>query len=358
VAPNDVTPADGRPPDGVIDPDAPPIDVPPNNARQKTITVESNRVTGTHTGFPVWVLLPTDTELAARAQPNGSDIHFTLAGQPVPYEIQRWDKSTGHLEAWVRLDISSAVDTVFEVRYGDPALAHAQDSAAVFGAEYFAVWHLEDNTTIADARGAIAGTPVNTPGLDNGKLGRGVTFDGVAEEITFANPYTGNVAHTISAWVMVAAPKNTGFSSMITMGNPTGNQSRFFHTHYNTGVGWGMFQNDHLNSTNLDNDGYTLVHWVYAPSGNGGTSTLFVDGGQVTTEVHEATVNTQGAEGHLATAPGGWGPGGVTNPMFGNLDEVRLATVARSANYITTEFANQNRPDQFLTVAATETELP
>src|SRR5262245_2604123 len=93
------------------------IDSAPNPARRKSITIDAGRVTGSQVAFPVWITL-LDNDLKMRAAANGADIHFTNPnGTPLPYQIQRWDKPTGRLEAWVRLNLDDNVNTVLELRY-------------------------------------------------------------------------------------------------------------------------------------------------------------------------------------------------------------------------------------------------
>ena len=63
------------------------------------------------------------------------------------------------------------------------------------------------------------------------------------------------------------------------------------------------------------------------------------------------TAFAQGAAGYLGFAPNAWGPGGNTPcALNGTLDEIRLATVERSAGWIATEHANQSAPQTFYAV--------
>src|SRR5690606_10635828 len=137
---------------------------------------------------------------------------------------------------------------------------------------------------------------------------RGFQLDGVDDAVTFTSGFTGNTSHTISAWVDVLAPLQ-GFSSVMTVGNSSGGQSRFLHTNY-PNVAFGFYGNDHQPSdTDIDGDGMKLVHWVFTGAGTAGTSLLYIDGVQVASATHDGTINTQGTGGHIGTAPMQWGPG-------------------------------------------------
>lgn len=355
MAPGDATdapadtvdaPPDAQRPDGTV-----------GSARKKVITIDPAKVTDDLPNFPVWIRIAGDPQLMAQASANGADLYFTRSdGTPLEWELQRWTKATGDLEAWVRVDLSNNNPTTLELRYGDPGPAHAPNPLLAFSSSFTAVWHLDDAlggaTTIADALGQRMGTAVNGPTSATAKLGRGVAFDGNDDRVTFTNPITGNQAHTISAWIDVVAP-TAGFSSVLTVGTAATGQSRFLHTKY-PNVAIGLYGSDlQPSNTGIDGAGPKLVHWVYDPNGNNGKTALYIDGVSVATLNHGGTTNTTGTAGFLGYAPQEWGPGGNTpNPLHGTLDEVRIANTARSHQWIETEFANQSSPQTFYAIGA------
>lgn len=347
---------DGRASDA--SPDAPevPPDAPAATGRRKRITIADAQVAGELVDFPLWIAL-TDNQLRSRALADGSDIHFTtIAGAPLPYQLQRWDKATGRLEAWVRVTIPDAGTELF-LAYGDAAAAHPPAPATVFAASFNAVWHLDDalaNTAIADARGTHPGTAVGGLAAANqvpAKLGGGIAFDGVDDEITFVNDLAGGGSHTFSAWVSALVPLGNSFSSIVTIGNPMTNRSRWFHTSF-PDLAVGFYGNDYRGATeDIHGDGFTLLHWVY--DGTTRVSRLYRDGALIATSpAHAGGVNTMGDGGHLGNAPVNWGAGGTAPlPLNGILDEVRLATTVRDGAWIAAEFANQSDPATFYTVS-------
>ncbi len=338
--------------------DAPPIDGPPSKARRKRITIDPMRVTGNHPAFPVWIVIDNDNDLKMRATGTGADLHFTRPdGTPLPYQIQRWVQADGDLEAWVRADLDDNAPTVIELRYGEPATAHAANPPAVFSSSFAAVWHLEDpldTTAVAEATNQRAGTAQGGLGATAqvaAQLGGGVNFDGINTRIRFANPFAGGGDHTFSAWVNQRT--GNGFDSIVTVGSPQQNQSRFFYSHYQDGVSAGFYQNDLPGSlTDIDNAGWVLVHWTWNNTTR--RSRVYRDGAPVDDRMlGPSAINTQGADGHLGYAPNQWGPGGNTPcTLNGILDEVRLATVERNAGWIATEYANQRVPGLFYAVGA------
>jgi acyl dehydratase len=346
-------------PDASSTTDAAPTDAEPQSGlgRKKRITIDPTKVSGDQTAFPVWIAL-TDADLMARATMNGADIHFTRPdGTALEHQIQRWTKQTGRLEAWVRVDLADAAPTEVDLRYGDPATTHAPAPAMVFASSFEAVWHLDDSlaaATVADATSKRNGTAMGGLGASDqiaAQLGGGITFDGndtAANQIRFTSPYTANGTHTISAWV---DQKNRGGTcdSIVTLGSATANESRWLHSYYNannqaaTGFyGGTTYDWSNPQNMNLENAGWTLVHWVYQNR----ESRLYKNGQLVDMRTNAQDAVTQGTAGYLGYAPSNWG----TCTLNGTLDEVRLATVARSAGWIATEYENQKSPQTFYAV--------
>lgn len=345
---------DALPPDS----EPPSIDSPPGKPlRRRQLTIDHTKVPGNQAEFAVWVVLDDPAGLGAGALADGSDIHFTLPdGTTLPFERTAWTKATGHLEAWVKLDLADLTNTVFDVRYGDPPAAHAPDPEEVFS-RYEAVFHLDDTLAtpvVAEATGTRQGTAVSMSAVDRvpGKLGGGFEFVDADERVTFTNPLAGNDSHTISAWVSVTTP-GVGFSSIVTLGEPQQDSARWWHTQFPK-VAIGFFGGDFQNTTiDLDDDGFKLVHWVY----NGGTKTssLYVDGRLEISNVHGNDIDTQTAAAEFGNAPNPYGPGGNTpSPLAGILDELRIADAPLDGNRLGVEFANQSSPNTFYAVGPDE----
>jgi hypothetical protein len=319
--------------------------------RQKTITI-TGAVTGTLTDFPLWVSM-TDADLAADARSDGTDIHFVTGNSatPLDFQIQSFTKSTGRLDAWVRVP-SLATGSELALRYGDVTMAHAPDAPGTF-AGYAAVWHLDDpltNNTIVDARALRNGTAAMLGPSESvaAWLGRGISFKGGADQITFTNPLTGTTPHTISLWINQRATANN--DAIIALGNATPNQARWFHSRYEAAtIAVGLYANDFTNvNDDVIGDGWVLLHWVF--EGTNRMSRIYRGGVQIAGPFqHNAGINTQGTGGVLGNAPGGFGADMGINAT---LDEVRIINVARSAAWIAAEAANQGPGSTFYSVSA------
>ena len=331
-----------------------------SSQRQKQITIIGSRVQapavpGFLADFPV-LFSVVDPEIAALASMDGSDIYFVGADGLVrlEYEIEKWVKDTGELVAWVKIPmLLPVVDTVFYVRYGAPELAQPANPRATWSSDFGAVWHLsqdpgpgtagaiEDSTTGNDG---TAHSSMQSSDLVDGQIGDAIDFDGMDDEITFVNSIFSDTPHTISAWVNQRETDND--DAIVVLGTGAANRARWFYGARAGGnVAYGYYSNDHVSGVNIEDEGWKLLHWTY----DGNLSRLYVDGAQQGSAVTSGSgVNTQGTAGRI---------GNVSSTAFGQnvnldgqVDEVRIATITRPAEWIATEFNNQSSPSTFYTV--------
>jgi hypothetical protein len=321
---------------------------------RKKIRIDPTAINSTLNDFPVWIDL-TDADLAGHAQADGRDIHFMAADgtTPLDYQIQTWQ--SGHLQAWVRVPVLSAsAATVLYLYYGDPATAVTANAPGVFQSGFAAVWHLDDAapaTAIADATGTHPGSPsLTTATRASAQLGAGLAFTGSTDSISFQNPLTGTTPHTVSVWVN--QPTVNHSSPIVVMGTASQDQARWLYAHHTSpAVAIGYYSDDWLSTADIDGAGWTLLHWVF--EGGNGKNHLYRNGVEITGSPTTITgVTTMGATGLIGHAP---------EPTYGNnmrlegtIDELRIATVARSADWIAAEFANQSAPNLFYTVGLEE----
>ena len=94
-----VFPLEKAPPDASDDAGQP--------TRRRKITI--NNPTGTpHREFPVSITTKNDADLMMYASESGEDLRFVLGGSvQLAKEIVRFDKATGTLDAWVRIQLRS-----------------------------------------------------------------------------------------------------------------------------------------------------------------------------------------------------------------------------------------------------------
>lgn len=333
--------------DGSVDLDAPAGDGPLPGTPVRRITIAGRGQT--LSGFPVWIDV-TDPALATES--GGSTPYFTRTdGTGIAFQIQAWTASSGRLQAWVRADIDATTGAAFDLHAGD-SNGLQQSPAAVFAAPFLAVWHFDATTgsLFGDARNVNNGTAIGSsgalPSATTGKLGSGVMFDGNDDEVRISNPYAGDTSHTFSAWV--SSSTTSGNGTIVTLGDPSGDHARWFHTRFpNLSAGF-YNSNDYKPGTTQIPAGFHLVHWVY-DKGTTRLSRLYIDGElKATSNPLTATNNTTTTAGHIGNAPSGFG----ASAFEGVLDEVRLVDAIRTDAWIAAEFANQNDPAGFYTIAA------
>ncbi|MEI6166075.1 MAG: DUF2341 domain-containing protein [bacterium] len=113
----------------------------------KIITIDHNQVSAAdQADFPVLVKL-TDADLAAHAQSSGNDIFFATSDGTtrIPYEREKYTSATGELVAWVKVPLlSSTVDTVIYMYYGNSGASDQQEAASVWNTSYKGVWHVRE----------------------------------------------------------------------------------------------------------------------------------------------------------------------------------------------------------------------
>jgi len=111
---------------------------------RRAITIDRTKVVADQTDFPVLISLASDPGLAAHAQSSGNDIIFTLSDEStkVPHKIESYTSTTGALVAWVKLPaLSSSVNTVLYMYYGNPSSQAQQDSVHNWSYRYKGTWN-------------------------------------------------------------------------------------------------------------------------------------------------------------------------------------------------------------------------
>lgn len=171
-------------------------------------------VAGTVTEFPVLIRLTNLNFDFATAAPDGSDLRFSSSsGTPFPYEIERWDRASGHAEVWVSVDTIRGNDSTQHILmyWGNPESSFASDGQMVFDTThgFQGVWHFSDlgGSEVRDATlNRNNGTPLAVTS-SSGAIGLCAEFDGLTSRIAVVNSEEGklnfqeNSSYTVSAWV-------------------------------------------------------------------------------------------------------------------------------------------------------------
>lgn len=165
----------------------------------------------------------------------------------------------------------------------------------------------------------------------------------------------GTEAFTISFWVKTT--QNPGFASMVTWGWDTGTNQMTAFLENSVGSGSSGFGT-------CCSAGYVFKNPVTVPI-NDGNWHYFVGTSNAGSTVNQSYIDgvfissTPGASFNVVNSFGGLFLGrhqnssvGASNQFIGSEDEVRIATSARSADWIASEYNNQGTPSTFYSAAA------
>ena len=317
--------------------------------RQK-ITIDGSQVSGTLTDFPLLLTeVCLQADLWSRAQTNGNDIVFTKSDgvTKLSHELERYSANDQQIVAWVKIpEFSSVTGTEIYMYYGNAAAINQEDATNVW-ADYRAVWHLGEEVT---DEGSVSGAHQDSTANANdgnqsgnndtaGKIGNGQSFDGNdtvsftaagVESLTF----TSAPALTVSVWYRPD-------SGMISDGVQE------------VVIKIGANHLFALNVLGSNNDTRPSV-W-----GSGGTASTRCGIVAADTWYYDCFTydgsNIRGYRNGNLFATGV--SAGVFNPTTQNgiigesvegiVDEVRIAGIVRSADWIKTKYNNQSSPSAF-----------
>jgi len=316
----------------------------------------------TQENFPVLVRL---TETAggfsyADASDDGSDIRFTLAdGTILASEVSLWDPN-GESLVWVSVPALAVGTEIMLYWGGSHSFPASQTDGSVWSAAgYFAVWHMDEDstTTIAkdSAGGAMEGTHVNTmPGQSDAKVGRSVRIS-----------TNGTKNASENKGIRTAAYSDVGSSFVFSLWAKYPNQdvgndrlaNRKLDWQANSGweISGKQYDSGHLDfrgpgqtsagaAVSMKNMGWSHMVFVFESSGNG---TFYLNNAwKSTNPLNAATDNDLplilGNEASM---------NGVS--FKGWMDEVRLRKGGMSRNWISTEYNSVNNAS-FAAVGAAE----
>jgi RHS repeat-associated protein len=325
---------------------------------QRAIVIDHTKVPNTdQTNFP-FLFNTIDPAFAWTsnnghvASQSGDDIIFSTDPNgftKLDHELEEYNPQTGQVIAWVRIPtLSHTADTVLYMFYGNPSIGTPQQNpTGVWDSNFGGVWHLGGNgpvpSTADSTANANLGTVVGSVSETSGEIGNGTALSGGSNYIDAGNSPSVLPSHTgtFSVWVNYNAFNN--WTTPMGNGN-TGNDT-------NGAMFWnysgGQLRFEVAGANGLDRaSGPTLAtgQWYYLTgSWDGSNVNLYTNGALVqsvtqTTDARPDYHLTLGVDGALS------GSGDYLN---GILEEARVSGIARSADWIATEYSNQSSPSAF-----------
>ncbi len=329
----------------------------------RTITVDHTKVPNTdQTQFPILVCgngsSPCGSSLSGLNQSGGGahvtnssgfDIIFTTdsaCSTKLTWEMEKYVASTGEFEAWVTntsTALSHTADTVFYMCYGNAAISTFQSTAtAVWDSNFIAVYHFKDGTTLSGADSTSNGytlTLNSSPTATSGQIDGAGSFTGAATaDGTDSIPMTGSPV-TISFWINRTSNQN--FAAIVAKGD----------SNNTTTHDWSATANGTTGQIYMIRNGGNVVHSTTALT----NAWTYFSGSMNTTATNMYFNGTADASG----TQGGTGTGNTTNTSgrhihvmsdttqfyTGLIDEVRVSTSIRSADWVSTDYNNQSNPN-------------
>jgi len=259
------------------------------------------------------------------------------------FEIDRWD-TNGESCVWVQVPELPAGGTNAWLYWGNPSDASLPSYAtdgSTWASGHEGVWHMGETNALDSTPNSRNGTASGAPVAQSGYIGDAVNFTEASADFITIPGYSGvlgSAPRTLSAWI-----KTTDNDSIImSWGTDAGSEKWIFRTQSANGTN-GAIRIEvnggyNVGTTAVTNDQWHYVVATFADDGSPNVQDvkLFVDGAQ---EVSSASlsyaVNTSVGEDVRI------GRGHQAHDFNGPIDEARICSVARSADWILASYSNQ-----------------
>ncbi len=322
------------------------------------VTINAGQVPSAQADFPILISV-TDARFKTVANgghvknSSGYDIRpysdATLLTAITGYELERYNASTGEVIMWVKCSsVSDGLATY--LGYGDASLNTDGSSTTAWSNGFLGVYHLVDGTTLN-----VNSSTGSNNGTNHGATATVGQIDGGSAVVSASSQYidcgTGisPTSITVSAWL-----KGTSFPNVVNtvIARSAPSSYTLLRVLSSGKLQCGVF------TVGVGNVGYngtgshtlSTATWYYL------TLTYNSLTGGLVGYVNASSDGTgaAGSAQNLATTSASTYIGNdATNAGFfwnGSLDECRVASVVRSANWIITEYNNQSAPGTFETL--------
>ncbi len=324
-------------------------------AYRKAVVIDHTQVSDTLIDFPI-LISTVDTDIGTDAKADGSDIVITKGDglTKLHRDIEKFRNDT--LIIWFRADsLLSETDDTFYVYYGNPT-ASESDNDSTWDDNFAAVWHLGEGGTGTRSDGTSNsndGTPTNYDGDEAalGKIGLADDLDGANDFINVADNATLDITSqiTMEMWLYTRSLTHVGGGNYPTpVAKSTGNYRWFINSGNKSYTTRFSGLSDLTSSDTVRINTWTHVVMTYHQS-NG--FKWYIDG---SLDNSDAQTGAMTANANNLTI-GNWDDGTSGDRWYqGIVDEVRISDVSRSADWISTEYNNQNSPATFVTLGTAE----
>ena len=335
----------------------------------RSITIPHSLVPNTdQTNFPVlftgtYSFLATTANGGQVQNPSGYDVVFTsdAAGtNELNWEVESYQATTGAATYWIQVRLlSHTAYTTIYMFYGNASVTSDQSNpTGTWDTGYGAVWHLGNGTNFSlldstsnanngSNQGASAGAgEINTgANLNNGQFIQVPGSPSIRPQASITAQAIVNFA-SFNTWSKVFSMDYNGDTTNWNYPFTAFEVSSYGnHWSLNFNLSIGGSQNALIDNTVLSPGTWYWIACTY----DGTTERIFVNGVLDTSQPASGPID-YGTLGSLTI-----GIDGVNYQnewLNGSLDELRISSVARSADWLATEYNNQSNPAAFVTVGA------
>jgi hypothetical protein len=316
-------------------------------AHSKDLTINTSasgyNITENLTDFPFLVRLTSSDFDFTQARPQGQDVRFTTAsGTHLPYQIETWDAAARTAAIWVKVTqiAGNNATQAIKLYWGKADAADSSNGGAVFATAngFAAAYHFSPADSLVDATGHGLSLTNSQTAASTALIGRGRSLSGAANTYlstvdTAALNMTTTV--TVSAWIKPADAatdqKVFGKSTWPPRGYLVGLNNNQLDPEF-----WDTAGTDHRPSGGTIASGrwsQVAVSWT-----TGGQMKSYVNGVEVnSTAAGTLPLGANGQKFYIGCS--GWDQGSML--YKGDIDEVVVATAARSAAWIRLAYLNQ-----------------
>ena len=321
------------------------------------LTINHTQVPNTdQTNFP-YLFNTTDPLLATTAynghvaSPNGYDIIFTsdAAGQNIlNYEMEEYNPATGQVVVWVKIPLlSHTQDTVIYVWYGNASITTLQSQpSSAWDSRFKGVWHFRNGTTLSTNDSTANGNNGTNYGAiaAPGQINEGASFNENSNYVDVGNLGNFPTQGTIEFWMQPSSLSSypNAFSTNYNGGNDAIRFEEDSSGDFDAIIGNGNFNGYALMAGTMQSGAWYHIALTWDSISSNAIG--YVNGAQV--------FNTNSSNLWPATIPDlAIGSGFASyRDWNGLIDEARISTAARSADWVATEYNNESSPSTFYTL--------
>jgi hypothetical protein len=303
--------------------------------------------------FPVLVRLTGSNFQFNQARGDGRDVRFVKSDNtPVPFEIAAWDSANAQAELWVAVDTVYGYDSTHYLTMlwgaSTNSVTSLSNSAVVFdtAAGFEAVWHFDGNCNDAtyNRRNGTNYGATDTAGM----IGLSKKFHG-SDSVRVLGLMDSLPTVTLSAWAQLDTPGSSG-AEIVSIGDnvllrmddvrsigPSGTMGAM---HYSMDSVWvNVTSNRYLKQTGWH-------HLAFCCDAVSHVQALFIDGTLCGAQAGGNPIAYAGLGTN--TLIGRHGNGKNVYGFIGRIDEVRVCSVLRSADWVRLCYMNQKSIDNLV----------